>query len=77
MQLKGDISVVDMGIDKATILNFIFNVSELDGVVTAVLSWPTRQSRSVKCLMALWCWDLEREKSSKVRQVRSSSLDQG
>ena len=58
MYLRGDISVVDMGIDKATILKFVLHVSEFDGVVTAVLSWPVRQNRSVKCLMALWCWDL-------------------
>ena len=57
MQLRGDISVVDMGIDKTTILNFVLHVSEFGGVVTAVLSWPVRQSRSVKCQMALRCWD--------------------
>ena len=34
MDLRGAISVADMGIDKATILNFVFHVSELDGVVT-------------------------------------------
>ena len=38
MHLMGDISVVDMGIDKATILKFVLLVSEFCGVVTAVLS---------------------------------------
>ena len=47
MHLRGDISVVDMGIDKATILKFVLLVSEFDGVVTAVLSWPERQNLSL------------------------------
>ena len=58
MQLRGDISVADMEVYKATILNFVFHVSEFGDVVTAVLSWPASQSRNVMRLMALRCWDL-------------------
>ena len=58
MQLRGDISVVDMGLYKATSLIFVLNVSEFGDAVTAVLNCPARQSRNVEYLMALRCWDL-------------------
>ena len=58
MQLRGDISVMDMGVYKATILIFVFNVSDFGDAVTAVLTWPARQNRNVEYLMTLRCWDL-------------------
>ena len=42
-----------MGLYKATILNFVLNVSAFGDAVTAVLSWPACQSRNVGCLNGL------------------------
>ena len=53
--------VMDIVIYQATILNFVLNVSVFGDAVTAVLSWPVHQNRSIKCLMALWCRDLSGE----------------
>ena len=65
MQLSGDISVMDMGLYKATILNFTLNISAFGDAVTAVLSWPACQS------MPKWpCGvGISSEKSSKVMQL--------